>query len=227
MTRSRKTAYSGRADVGAATESPPQFDYLCGHFPVAVAVPGRHQRPPTLEQIAASVAAFDRALYAMPQHLLDHLVWKARSFVAPIFQARAKTVRHRRRVVVDSLEHFGQYPLANGVGTNWLAVAEHRRLGVAARGQLPRNGERPADERHALIPPQVLHTKLRDHPLRHRRAQIELGTARRPHCIEAHAAENDHLQEPCRQALRLTKLGHERRYFREWEGRLMLHASFL
>src|SRR5262249_61655494 len=187
MTRARKCVYSGCADVGAAMGSPPQLDDLCGHFSIAIAVPGRHQRAPTLEQIAAPITAFDRALDAMPERLLDHLMRKARSFVAPIFQARAKTVHHCRRIVVDRLEHFGQYPLANGIGTNWLAVAEHRRLGVAARSQLPRNGERPADERHALIAPEVLHTKLRDHPLRHRRAQIELGTARRPHCIEAHA----------------------------------------
>src|SRR5262249_57315198 len=66
--------------------------------------------------------------------------------------------------IEDSLEHGGQYPLANGVGTDWLAVAEYRRLGVAARGQLPRNGERTADERHALIAPHVLHAGLPNHP---------------------------------------------------------------
>src|SRR5262249_61262833 len=108
-----------------------------GVFSVERPPRGRHKRAPALEQIAAPITAFDRALDAMPQYLLDHLVRKARSLVAPIFQARAKPVHHRRRIVVNSLEHLGQYPLANGIGTDWLAVAEHRRLEVAGRGQLP------------------------------------------------------------------------------------------
>src|SRR5262249_35580127 len=152
-----------------------------------------------------------RTLDAMPERLLNHLMRKARGLVAPIFEARAKAVRHCRGFVADSLKQLGEHAFADGIGTDRLVIAEYRGLGVAARGPLLRNGERAAEERHAMIAPQVLHTKLWDHPLRHRRAQIELGTARRPHCIEAHAAENDHLQEPCRQALRLTKLGHERR----------------
>ena len=49
-------------------------------------VPGCHQRAPALEQIAASVAAFDRALDAMPERLLDHLMRKAGSLVAPVFE---------------------------------------------------------------------------------------------------------------------------------------------
>src|SRR5262249_56377036 len=126
--------------------SPQKPEAPCAHSSVEVATPGRHKRTPALEQIAAPITAFDRALDAMPQYLLNHLVRKAHSLVAPIFQARAKTVHHRRRIVVDSLEHLGQYPLANGVGTDWLAVAEHRRLEVAVRGQLPRNGECPADQ---------------------------------------------------------------------------------
>src|SRR5262245_22643975 len=117
----------------------------------------------------------------MPERLLDHLMRKARSLVAPIFQAGAKTVRHRRGLVADSPKQLGEYAFADGVGTDRLAIAEHRGLGVTAGSQLPRNGERAAYERHALIAPQVLHAGLWDHPHGHRRTQIELGTACRSH----------------------------------------------
>src|SRR5262249_40492416 len=73
---------------GQPRNSRPQLDHLRDLFPVAVTVPGRHQGAPTLEQIAAPVAAFDRALDAMPERLLDHLMRKGRSLVAPIFEAR-------------------------------------------------------------------------------------------------------------------------------------------
>ena len=43
-------------------QSGPQLYHLRGRFPVAVTVPGRHQRPPTLKQVAAPIAAFDSAL---------------------------------------------------------------------------------------------------------------------------------------------------------------------
>ena len=60
-------------------DSGPQLYDFRGRFPIAVTVPGRHQRPPTLEQVAAPIAAFNRALDAMPERLLDHLVRKARA----------------------------------------------------------------------------------------------------------------------------------------------------
>ena len=88
ITRSPGTPHTAAALISEQPRhSAPQLDDLCGHFPVAVAVPGRHQRAPTLEQVAASVAAFDRALDTMPERLLDHLMRKARSLVAPIFEA--------------------------------------------------------------------------------------------------------------------------------------------
>src|SRR5262249_19769374 len=158
-------------------KSRPQLDYLGDPFPVAVTVPGRHQGAPTLEQIAAPVAAFDPALDAMPERLLDHLMRKARSLVAPIFETRAKTVRDRRGFVANGLKKLREHALADGIWIDRLAIAEHRRLGIAARGQLSRNGERAAYERHALIAPQILHAGLWDHPHGHRRTQIELGTA--------------------------------------------------
>src|SRR5262245_24137357 len=127
----------------------------------------------------------------MPERLLNHLVRKARSLMAPIFEARAKAVRHRRGFVANGLKKVREHALADGIWIDRLAIAEHRRLGVATSGQLPRNGERAAHEWHALIAPQVLHAGLWDHPHGHRRTQIELGTACRSHCIEAHAGEND------------------------------------
>ena len=36
--------------------SGPQFYDFRGRFPIAVTVPGRHQRPPTFKQIAAPIA---------------------------------------------------------------------------------------------------------------------------------------------------------------------------
>src|SRR5262245_53909041 len=86
MTRARKCVYSGCANVGAAMEFTPAARSLCGHFSVAVTVPGHHQGTPTLEQIAAAVASFDRALDAMAERLLHHLMRKACSLVAPLFQ---------------------------------------------------------------------------------------------------------------------------------------------
>src|SRR5215831_879691 len=44
-----------------------QLDHPRDRFPVAETVPGRHQGAPTLEQIAAPITAFDRALDAMPE----------------------------------------------------------------------------------------------------------------------------------------------------------------
>src|SRR5215831_1576301 len=85
-----------------------QLDHLRDRYPAAVTIPGRHQRAPTLEQIAAPVTAFDRALDAMPERLLDHLMRKARSLVAPIFEAGAKTVRHLRGFLADSPKQLGE-----------------------------------------------------------------------------------------------------------------------
>src|SRR5262245_453998 len=177
ITRVRKPRTASDLIFEEAPNSRPQLNHLRDPFSIAVTVPGRHQGAPTIEQIAAPVAAFDRTFDAMPERLFDDLMRKARSLVAPIFEARAKTVRHCRGFVADSFKQLGEHALADGVGADRLAIAKHRGLGVTARGQLPRNGERAPHERHALIPPQVLHAGLRDHPLRHPRIQMELGTA--------------------------------------------------
>ena len=120
-------------------------------------------------------------------------------------------MRHCRSFVADGLENLGQHALADGVGIDWPVMAEHRGFGVAAPGQLPCNGECAADKRNALITAQVLHAGLRDQPHWNRGIQIELGTARWSYGIEAHAGENDHLQQPRRQHLHFAQFRHEHR----------------
>src|SRR5262249_51099283 len=48
-------------------------------------------------------------------------------------------------------------------------------------------------------------------------SQIELATARCPHCIEAHASGNDHFQQPGRQSLHFAR-GESKAIVMAWGG---------
>src|SRR5262245_46342740 len=135
ITRVRKPRTASDLIFEKAPNSRPQLNHLRDPFSIAVTVPGRHQGAPTLEQIAAPVAAFDRTFDAMPERLFDDLMRKARSLVAPIFEARAKTVRHCRGFVADSFKQLGEHALADGVGADRLAIAKTPGL----RGHGPRS----------------------------------------------------------------------------------------
>ena len=84
ITRARYTCTAAVLISEQPWNSRPQLDHLRGPFPFAVASQAAIARAGA-RTVAAPVAAFDRALDAMPKSLLDQLVRKTRSFVAPIF----------------------------------------------------------------------------------------------------------------------------------------------